>query len=219
MANHRRQWASWQTFHPVHPMEDLMPGGVRLPDPDEQPPDPIYAFLEVFEELYGDQFPPHVLLYDSGDPNGGDDMEESDDDVDGGGESLSAIVYGGGRLHPSRRPSVPPPEERPRGWMPCPAAMAMPTPRPPNKGWREKGRPDGWQRFYLDRGAGRHAASEAEPNRELWIAFLLDRGAAKSTSWWRSFERRFERCAAADPYYAAGDTPCAMVTSFTFCFQ
>ncbi|XP_052134782.1 uncharacterized protein LOC127753342 [Oryza glaberrima] len=120
MANHRRQWASWQTFHPVHPMEDLMPGGVRLPDPDEQPPDPIYAFLEVFEELYGDQFPPHVLLYDSGDPNGGDDMVESDDDVDGGGESLSAIVYGGGRLHPSRRPSVPPPEERPRGWMPYP---------------------------------------------------------------------------------------------------
>jgi hypothetical protein len=60
MANHRRQWVSWQTFHPVHPMEDLMPGGVRLPDPDEQPPDPIYAFLEVFEELYGDQFPPHV---------------------------------------------------------------------------------------------------------------------------------------------------------------
>lgn len=66
---------------------------------------------------------------------------------------------------------------------------------------------------------GRHAALEAEANRELWIAFLLDRGAAKSTSWWRSFERRFERCAAADPYYAAGDTPCAMVTSFTFCFQ
>ncbi|EAY79067.1 hypothetical protein OsI_34177 [Oryza sativa Indica Group] len=97
--------------------------------------------------------------------------------------------------------------------------MAMPTPRPPNKGWREKGRPDAWQRFYLDRGAGRHAASEAEANRELWIAFLLDRGAANSTSWWRSFERRFERCAAADPYYAAGDTPCAMVTSFTFCFQ
>uniref|UniRef100_A0A0E0M983 Uncharacterized protein n=1 Tax=Oryza punctata TaxID=4537 RepID=A0A0E0M983_ORYPU len=186
MANHR-PWASWQTFYPVHPMEDRIPGGVRLPRADE-PPNPIDLLWEKELEEAVDYCQTEPLY------------ETFDDPVS----------------------SVPPPEERPRGWMPCPevddferfflgraTGMAMPTPRPP-KGWRDKGRPDAWQRFYLDRGAARHAVSEAEANRELWIAFLLDRGAGKNTAWWRSFERRFARCAAADPYYAAGDTPCAM---------
>uniref|UniRef100_A0A0D9XL24 Uncharacterized protein n=1 Tax=Leersia perrieri TaxID=77586 RepID=A0A0D9XL24_9ORYZ len=82
-----------------------------------------------------------------------------------------------------------------------PEYMPMPTPRPAS-GWSYSGRrrPDEWQRFYLDRGVGRHALTETDLNRDIWIAFLLDGGASRNTSWWRSFELRFARCPAAPPW-------------------
>lgn len=70
----------------------------------------------------------------------------------------------------------------------------VPSPSP-RSNWPQK--PEPWQRFYLGLGAGRCALSEEEMNQELWIAFLLDRGAGRYSPWWMDLELAFDASSSA----------------------
>ena len=70
----------------------------------------------------------------------------------------------------------------------------MPSPRPQSN-WSQK--PEPWQRFYLGLVPGRRALSEEEMNQELWIAFLLDRGAGRYSPWWTDLELAFDASSSA----------------------